>query len=1097
MPDRHLGFRKAALLGFLLCALLTSSAAAQVITSAIRGTVSSADDGLPIGGAEVLLVHVPSGNEKSALTNDSGGFAFTGLRIGGPYTVSVQSLGFAPFDQKDIFLTAGRTRDVNVGLRLTEEVINIEVTVTPRNASQKTLITSEDIGELPSISRDPKDMVRLTPGAYTDSTNNKALSIDGSNTRFNSITVDGTRQDDDFGLNASGYPTRRSPIALSAVEEVAVESSPFDVRYGKFLGGNVNIVTKSGTNEIRGQALLTYTGTAGGDFYGGNLLLGDRTRDNRFVADFDEFRFGGTVGGPIIENKLHFLLSVEALQATIPVDSGPVGSNAANITGRVTLDEMNQVIDIADRVYDFNAGTPDKSLNEADLKILGKVDWAIDNQHRLSVSYQRTEGNVIQQAATSNDNTLSLSSNWYDANDNLNNVAVRLFSDWNDKLSTEFEVTGKIVDTSVNPTEGNDLAQMTVTTPTGGNITYGPDQFRHANKLDNNLFHAKAQATYLQNKHLITAGAEYDRLTIGNLFVPASNGVATYASITALENRMPTQIFYRNALSQTSDPLAQNPEDAAADWNNGIIAAYLQDQFEVTPDLTLQGGVRYERYQAATNIVENDMFVARHGFSNTATLDGRDAILPRLGVSYRAANRLNLRGGFGLYGGGTPNVWVSNTYTNDGVRTDTDTARASVPAEAAIIAGFDGRNIPDALKARLLRGDGDVDALDPNFKIPTSWKFALGADYSFDIPGLGDQGEDVELKLNYTYTKVRFGIRWQDLRRDDDNFGQNNLPIGELPDGRPLYDNVGTTLTDRFNPARGYDLMLDNTDKGYSHSASIGLQKKFPFGLTLVGSYAWIRAKEVSPATSSTSTSNYGQAAIGLDPNDPELATSNYEREHRITGIIQFSRAILKDIWPCCERPWKDMRTTFSLFVESRSGQPFSYTFAGTGGAQSADNLARIFGESSVFSTRNRMLFYVPKGDGSDVTLMGIDQETFDQFLKDRGLEKYRGQITPRNAFRSSWINRFDMRISQDLPAPVAGHRARFVLDIENVGNLLNNNWGRLSQIGFPYTTPAVDVAYDAANNKYIYSNLRTTLPTRVDVLQSVWRMSLGLIYDF
>jgi hypothetical protein len=549
--------------------------------------------------------------------------------------------------------------------------------------------------------------------------------------------------------------------------------------------------------------------------------------------------------------------------------------------------------------------------------------------------------------------------------------------------------------------------------------------------------------------------------------------------------------------SSDLDPLDQNPEDAAADWNNGIAAGYIQDQFEVTPDLTLQGGVRYERYQAANNIVENDMFTARHGFSNTSTLDGRDAILPRLGISYRAANRLNLRGGVGLYGGGTPNVWVSNTYTNDGVRTDTDTARASVPAEAAIINGFDGRTIPDALKARLLRGDGDVDALDPNFKIPTSWKFAAGADYSFDIPGLGEQGEDVELKLNYTYTKVRYGVRWRDLRRNDDDFGANNLPIGTLPDGRALYDNVGTGTTDRFNPARGFDLLLDNTDKGYSHSASIGLQKKFPFGLTVIGSYAWVRSKEVSPATSSTSTSNYGLAAVGLDPNNPELATSNYEREHRITGILQFSRAILKDIWPCCERPWKDMRTTVSLFIESRSGQPFSYTFAGTGGAQAADNLARIFGESSQFATRSRMLFYVPKGDGSDVTLMGIDEDQFNQFLKDRGLDKYRGQIAPRNAFRSSWINRFDMRISQDLPAPVSGHRARFVLDIENLGNLLNNDWGRYSQVGFPYTTPAVDVAYDPATNKYVYSNLRYNKPQRVDVLQSVWRMSVGLLYDF
>lgn len=1083
MPDRRLGFRQAALLGFLLCALLTSSASAQVITSAIRGTVSSADDGLPIGGAEVLLVHVPSGNEKSVVTNDSGGFAFTGLRIGGPYTVTVQSLGFAPFDQKEIYLTAGRTRDLNVGLRLTEEVINIEVTVTPRNASQKTVVTAEEINELPSIGRDPKDVVRFTPGAYVDGPN-KALSIDGANNRFNSITVDGTRQDDDFGLNASGYPTRRSPVALSAVEEVAVESSPFDVRYGRFLGGNVNIVTKTGTNEFHGQILGTFANDS---------LVGDKSRDNELKVDFSETRFGATVGGPIVKDKVHFLASFEGLAASTPVDAGPNGSDAANITSRVSLDEMREIQRIAREVYNFNAGEPAKSLDEDDFKILGKVDWAINDQHRLSVSYQRTQGNAIQQGAFSSDTLLSLSSNWYDAKDTLDTVAVRVFSDWTDKFSTELEVSGKLVRTNQDPTEGNGFSSMSISTGMpgmNGTVVLGPDEFRHANELDNDVFHVKGQASYLLQNHLFTAGLEYDAVAINNLFVPGSNGVAQFNSIADFAAQAPSSLRYRNAINGDA-------ESAAADWDYGVFAAYAQDQFEVTPDLTLQGGVRFEGYQASKNVVYNPTFRERYGFSNTNTINGLYSILPRFGASFRAADRLNLRAGVGLYGGGTPNVWVSNAYTNDGIRTDTKTSLAT---DRPALMGFNGREIPEFLQMRLARGDGNVDSLDPNFKIPTSWKIGGGLDYSFDLPFLGEQGEDFELKLNYTYTKVRYGIRWQDLRRNKEFF-PNNTSVGTLPDGRLLFDNVGTLPNngDTFNPNRGFDLLLDNTDKGYSHSATIGLEKRFPFGLTFIGSYAWTRAKEVSPGTSSTSNSNYGQAAIGLDPNNPELATSNYEREHRFMGILQFSRAIIKDIWPCCERPWKDMRTSISLFAETRSGQPFSYTFAGTGANANAatDNLARIFGDDREFARRNRMLFYVPKGDGSDVILMGIEEDAFNQFLEDKGLDKYRGKIAPRNAFRGSWISKWDMRISQDLPAPVAGHRARFVLDIENVGNLIDNDWGRVSQVGFPYLVPAVNVSVDPATGRYVYSNLRTQNTNRVDVLASVWRMSVGLLYDF
>ena len=229
-----------------------------------------------------------------------------------------------------------------------------------------------------------------------------------------------------------------------------------------------------------------------------------------------------------------------------------------------------------------------------------------------------------------------------------------------------------------------------------------------------------------------------------------------------------------------------------------------------------------------------------------------------------------------------------------------------------------------------------------------------------------------------------------------------------------------------------------------------------------------------------------------IDPNHPALAVSNYERKHRLTGAVEFSRALVGDLSD--SRPWKDMKTSVGLFVESRSGQPFSYTFADS---DNGTTLARLFGEESEFARRNRQLFYVPKGDGSDVILMGIDQADFDAFLKRTGLDKYRGQIAPRNAFRSPWIDRFDLRVAQDLPNPIRGHRARFVLDIENVGNLLKKTWGRQQSVPFPFIVPAVEVSYNAAEGKYVYQGLRAGSPNRVDTLASVWRMSLGLIYDF
>ncbi|HWU87446.1 MAG TPA: TonB-dependent receptor [Kofleriaceae bacterium] len=1060
----------------LSCTWIAPRAWAQVTTANVRGAVQSADDKLPMAEVEVTLIHVPSGNVQTTNTNSDGNYAFTNLRVGGPYVVRVEVVGFQPVLIENIFLSAGKTRDIPIGLRLQTEVIEVKGAPVPRNTSSRTTVSAAEIDSLPSVGRDPRDVVRRNPEASVEGAD-RALSIGGANTRYNSITVDGVRQDDDFGLNQSGYPTRRSPIALSAIEELTVETSPFDVRYNKFLGGNVNIVTKSGTNDFKGQLIGTYSSDA---------LLGSKVRDQELKLDFSEVRYGATVGGPILKDKLHFLASVEGLTATRPIDAGPAGSGAANITSRVSQADMERVQQIARDVYGFDAGQPSRNLDEADLKLLGKLDWAIDKNHRASVIYQRTGGNQIQ-PTTATDISLPLSSNWYDAADVLHSFSGRVFSNWSDKLSTQLEVSGKLVSSRVNPLNGNGFMQATITVPNDpstttddGRIVLGPDEFRHKNELDNDVLHGKAEANYLTGPHLVTGGLEYERLFIRNLFVPASNGVAQYASLDAFEMRTPSSLRYSNAVTL-------NPKDGEANWSAGTTMMYLQDQFKLTSELTVQGGLRFEIYDSSGTIADNENFYDRYKFSNTSTLSGRHILMPRLGISYLPFDQLNVRAGVGLYSGGTPTVWMSNSYSNDGVRISSRTLNASAQ-NSPIINGFDGREIPQALKDMIAAGDGSVDALDPNFKIPSVWKAGTGADYAFDIPGLGAQGKNAELKLNYTFSKAQNAVLWQDLRRNSSRLpgatGDNNVPVGVLPDGRTRYGNG-------FVTGRGVDMLLTNTTRGYGHVASVVLQKGFPFGLFVSGSYAWQDVYEVNPGTSSRSVSNYGLIAVS-DPDHPALAVSNYERKHRLTAAVEFSRALVGDVTK--SRPWKDMKTSVGLFVESRSGQPFSYTFAD---ASNGTTLSRLFGEELQFASRNRQLFYVPKGDGSDVTLMGIDPAEFDAFLRRTGLDKYRGQIAPRNAFRSPWIHRFDLRISQDLPNPIKGQRARLMLDIENLGNLLSSNWGRQQAVPFPYVVPAVEVSYDAAQGKYIYQGLRQGSPYRVDVLASVWRMSLGLIYDF
>jgi len=242
---------------------------------------------------------------------------------------------------------------------------------------------------------------------------------------------------------------------------------------------------------------------------------------------------------------------------------------------------------------------------------------------------------------------------------------------------------------------------------------------------------------------------------------------------------------------------------------------------------------------------------------------------------------------------------------------------------------------------------------------------------------------------------------------------------------------------------------------------------------------AWAPAVSQIEQPSTTAASSYSRVAV-VDPNNPGLATSDYECKHRVIGVIEYSQPLIGELI-----------SSVSMVLESRSGLPYSYTFGGN-----KDTLGRMFGEDRSIASSNHMLFYVPKGDGSDVSFAnGFDEASFNKFLEDKGLSEYRGQIAPRNAFRGPWMHRVDLRFAQELVRPWEGHKLRGVLDIANLGNLLQPRWGRYEYV--QSMQPIVDVTYDRANGRYVYSNFDAAKKiVQLDNFASVWRLQASLVYE-
>ncbi|MBX7527797.1 TonB-dependent receptor [Qipengyuania vesicularis] len=1060
-------------------AMVATPVAAQEVTSSVQGVVTT-ETGDPVPGGTVTILDTRTGRTSTVQTSGSGSFTFRNLEVGGPFTITANAPGYQGEQVEGIFATLGDTASLRFELasatetEISENIIVVtaqSIMTSPRALGPGSSYGLAVLEDQPSATRDIRDVIQNDPRVLLDSTfpdsssNRGTVSCLGASTRVNSLTVDGVRQDDGFGLNDSGFPSESQPFPFEALSSVSVEFAPFDVQYGLFSGCNINAVTKSGTNEFHGGAFFYYTDDS---LVGGTVNDTDVT-----IGAFDTKKYGAYIGGPIIKDRLFFHLTYDKEDGSEGVDTGPAGSGVGRIADNVTQADIDEVVSILDSVYGFDAGSWLPTIPRSTERWLARIDANITDDHRVAFNYQRTrEDFVTTQNLDARDDEIGLSSNWYQSGNTIDSYSLRLFSDWSDNFSTEVRLSRIENRDQQDSLNGVDFQEFEVATPGGGTIFLGPDEFRQANDLRTNTTQAKVAGFLTAGNHNFTIGAEYDQFDVFNLFVQSGTGVAEFDSFDDLRNQMPSAFRFRG--SPTGDI-----NDAAASFKRDIYSFYIQDEWLPTPDLTLQFGVRYDFYDGDSRPTENTTFFDRYGFTNTVGFDNLDALQPRLGFRYDAgdlglAGDTVIRGGVGIFSGGDPSVIFSNSYTNNGIALDDidedDLAAASIPLTT------DGRNPPAGTQALLSAGDGEVNAIDPNFKIPTFLRANIGFDHEFNFGW--------RFMVDYLYSKSYDPLFVQDLTL---------AQIGTAPDGRPLYRQVDfldpdcsvTPGDSSVCDSRGTsDYLLTNGKGGRGHIISASLSNRWfqdegPLGIggSVTLAYSYQDVTEIQPLTSSRAVSNYGNFSK-IDINNPVAGTANASRDHNAT----FRLNLEKDFF-------EDATTSFTFFLKYRTGQPFSYTYETSSGSRNP------FGDPRLFE--DRVLVYVPEvNDPSVVYDPGFELNDFNAFLAESGLEDYRGQIVGRNTFNSSDYWDLDLRFSQEVPAPFEGHRLRFIVDVENALNLIDSSWNTLEQIGFEYNLPIIDTSIDS-NGNYVYERFRSPGSERFSTFPSVWQIQFGVTYEF
>jgi hypothetical protein len=1104
------------LLTVALLFVIAATAFGQVTTSAITGTVKDAQ-GQPLIGATVKATHVPSGTVYGTTTQSNGSFTIQGMRIGGPYEIQISYVGYQPRIIRGISLTLGEPYVLNEKMSQSGQQLS-EVTVVAsggklnqERTGASTIISSQQLAALPSISRGIADLTRLTPQS-------DGYNFAGRDGRYNNLQVDGVNLNNSFGLSTDPMPGGgASPISLDAYQEVSVNIAPYDVRQSGFTGAGINAVTKSGTNTFHGSVY---------GYYRNQNFNGDKVDGQTLSTTPQSHKtFGFDLGGPIIKNKLFFFVNGELENASAPgISYVPAGSGLAGNPSTTPVDSLKALSNFLKDKYQYNTGAYENFPNfvTKNHKILAKVDWNISTRHKLTVKYTDFRGSDMSPLNGSSvptggefavtgqanclsrlpnnrfsDKSMSYSNSNYGTNHVVQTASVELNSNFNSKMANQFIGTYTHVSDIRYIPGGQVFPTIDIFNGLGQNqLSAGNDPFTNNNQIINNVVDITDNFTLYHGAHTFTFGGTYEHQRVGNMFMGGSSSYYIYNSLSDFMNgAAPAYYGLTYAYYGASNVFSANLKLSQ-------VGVYAQDQFQINNKLNLTYGIRADIPVFGPHPIENPAITALEfpnekgvmTHYNTGKWPNTSILLsPRVGFRWDVMGdkSLILRGGTGIFTGKIPFVFLTNMPSNNGMYQNT--INISTPAAIAQD-GIVFNPKPDAYENLFPQKPGGTTSgnfvlIDPHFKFPMVWRTDIGADKSL--------GNGFTASADLMFTKDIHAVKMRNVNLMPPTNHLNGL------DQRLYYTKDEQDLkTNLYYPALGQDIILENTSKGYSYLATIQISKSFSNGFFGNIAYTYTKSKEVSPNPGSRATSAW-QSIDNVGPtNAVELGNSDYAIPSRIVADASYRFEYAHH-----------MATTISLFYQGMSLNNFDYVYNG-----------------SIVGDGNSHLMYIYKS-GADVPFIPItdkngnvtstvaqQQQAYDQFINSSPyLKKHKGQYASRNAVLTPWYNELDLAVRQDFFITTKGgtrHTLEVSLDLINLPNLISNkwkNWGYSQK--YTITNPLVFKEVDSKGepqfqmNKYngqlatdaFAPNISSSVfnPSLSTPPQQVWGIQLGLRYKF
>jgi hypothetical protein len=1018
---------------------LSPLATAQIVSSGMSGTVRGSD-GKVLAGAVVSAVHTPTNATFTAVANESGRYVFRSLPVGGPYTVSAKLDGYDLATVNDVTTQLGT--DIDVGLTLKSEVLQLEKFVTTGSANDLnanatgagSLLTSERLEAKPTAQRSLADLISASPLVTLRATigdrEESQISAVGQNNRYNTIMIDGAKINDQFGLNMTGLASFFNPLSIDTIEQLNVAVSPYDVRQSGFTGASINAVTKSGTNKFKGTAYYIW----GGDELFGLQMQGADTSTLintgvKVVPALERTTKGFTLGGPIWKDHVFFFLNYEKFERiSAPGAPGLLAVNTSDMTAFTTrLAQYNTASGKTIPWGENIVGTAVTNIT-SDEKKLAKVDWQINQNHRASVRYSTTEGDLPQYGKYQNTQVVNnaptgvaqlqsagataLSTHIY-AQKRLEKVwAGQLFSQWSPDFSTELKYS------QVKQDQATPLAVVAPeiavfglggTSRTGAAITNaayvaGTEFSRQGNEIHTNSKNLSATGDYNWRNVVFSGGIEREQTDYYNIFKNGSFGTVVFQSLQDFIDDKPVRIE-RNVYDSAKRP---DPADISDFATNSVFG---QAKWDYSPRLTLWAGIRLDIAEVDAVPPFNQAFLTATGFNNTGTPDGVKTISPRVAFNYALNDEktLQLRGGVGHFLGRAPWVIFSNSWNNPGVGSFTtildnrtaanQTATLAQGSFTAYMQAFDPENpVGTATDNGAVR---QIDWADEGIKLPSVWR--------------GNIALDAQIKpLDATFT-----AELVHTRNSDQLFiiNENLKPLSIGADGRQrfTFSSSGGT-NNRFS---GYSALYHTTNVSVGKSTYVALALDRPMKNMWSYNISYTHGKATDAQSfGQTTASGQWQRNVVFNQSVVEEHTSDFEVKHRIQITLSREFEFIKS--------WK---STATLYYEARSGEPFSWVYTNdlNGDGNSGNDTVAVPTDAND-----------PRFSFSHMSSAQVD--SYFAYLASSGLSKYAGGYAPKNAFHTPWINRLDLKLTQKIPIYRPAELELF-LDFINFGAFVNEDF--------------------------------------------------------